>query len=61
MEEKEGTIISVSNSMLRDNASGMEHEFVNPAMISISDGNIVIYVEISTPNKTIRIIKNIKN
>lgn len=60
MQEKEGTIISVANSLLRDNASGMENEFVNPAMILISDGNIVIYVEISTPNKVIRIIKNIK-
>lgn len=61
MQEKEGTIISVANSILKDNASGMEHEFVNPAVILISDGSIVIYVEVSTPNKIIRIIKNIKN
>lgn len=60
MQEKEGTIISVANSMLRD-AGGQEREFTNPAMIQISDGNIVIYVEISTPNKVIRVIKNIKN
>lgn len=61
MQEKEGTIISVANSILRDNTSGNEHEFVNPASIFISDGNVVIYVEVTTPNKVIRVIKSVKN
>lgn len=60
MQEKEGTIISVANSLLRD-SDGLEKEFTNPAMIQISDGSVVIYVEISTPNKVIRVIKNIKH
>ena len=60
MEEREGTITSVLNSKLRDNFSGDEFEFVNPASITLTDGGIVIYISVITPRKVVRVIKEVK-
>jgi hypothetical protein len=61
MEEREATIVSASNLKLRDEQDGMEHQFINPANITLTDGAIAIYVSITTPNKVVRIIKEIKH
>lgn len=60
MEEREGTITSVLNGKLRDNFSGDEFEFVNPASVTIGDGSVVIYVSVITPRKVVRILKEVK-
>jgi len=60
MEEKEGVIIDAANGILRENGGG-EHEFVNPAQVSITNGDGVIYIQIVTPVKVIRVIKDIKH
>ena len=61
METKEGTIIDRQNDKLKDNFTGSEHKFTNPANVVIKDGDIVIYVEIVTGNdKIIRILKDVK-
>ncbi|HEY0029553.1 MAG TPA: hypothetical protein VGC65_02250 [Bacteroidia bacterium] len=61
MEEKEGVITDLANRRLRDNNGGGENlEFVNPASIVMKVGDGVVYIEITTPNKVIRVIKEIK-
>ena len=60
MEEREGTITSAVNSKLRDSINGVEYEFVNPANVTVTDNLIAIYVTINTPNKVIRVIREIK-
>jgi hypothetical protein len=61
MEEKEGVIIDAARRILRDDNGGGEHEFVNPAQVTIANGDGVIYIEIVTPVKVIRVIKDIKH
>lgn len=60
MEEREGTITSVLNGKLRDNFSGDEFDFVNPASVIIGDGSVVVYIAVITPKKVIRVIKEVK-
>jgi hypothetical protein len=59
MEEKEGVITDVAGRRLTD-SDGNTHEFVNPASVTIKNGDGVIYIEIVTPVKIIRVIKDIK-
>lgn len=59
MEEKEGVIKDLANRILTD-SDGMDRDFVNPAQVTIKNGDGVIYIEIITPNKVIRVIKDVK-
>lgn len=63
VEQGSGTIIELNQTggKLMDNVTGEILEFENPASITLIDGGVVIYVSVVTPNKVIRIIKNIKN
>lgn len=60
MEEREGTITSAANLKLRDSINGEEYSFINPANITIGDGYIAIYITINTPNKVVRVVREIK-
>jgi hypothetical protein len=61
MEEKEGVITDVTGHKLRDvNGGGDGLEFVNPGGVSIVIGDAVIYIEIPTPNRIVRVIKELK-
>jgi len=60
MEERQATITDAANSLMTDSATGTSYGYTNPASVTISNGSIVIYVAINTPNKVIRIIKDIK-
>lgn len=59
MEEKDGVITDLANRKLTD-SDGNIHEFVNPASVTIKNGDGVIYIEIVTPVKVIRVIKDIR-
>lgn len=61
MEEREATITSASLLRLKDQQTGTEYDFINPANVSITDGAIAIYVAVTTPNKVVRIVKEIKH
>ncbi len=60
--EKDGTIVDVQNSKLRDDASAEVLEFINPAHIPIEIDNKVVYLYIVAGNgKPIIILKNKKS
>lgn len=60
--EKDGTILDVQNSKLRDDASGDVLDFINPAQVPIEINNKVVYLYIVAGNgKPIIIIKNKKS
>lgn len=63
IEESTGTILLVTErgGRLMDNITGEMMDFENPANIILTDGGVIIYVTVTTPNKVIRIIKNVKN
>jgi hypothetical protein len=61
MEEKEGTILDVATRTLIEDGTEGPVEFINPAQISINKSDGVIYIQISTPNKVVRVIKEIKS
>jgi hypothetical protein len=60
MEEKEGVITDAAGHKLSENGGGQNLDFVNPASVIIKNGDGVVYVEITTPNKVIRVIKEVK-
>lgn len=65
MEVKEGIIVRTDqggvSGIVRDNFSGNEHPFDNPARVTVSDGSIVVYVEIVTGNdKIVRVVRDVK-
>lgn len=60
MEERSGTINDPSGT-LTDSYDGLTRNFVNPAQVSIIQGDSVMYISIITPNgKVINVIKDKK-
>lgn len=62
-DESIGTIIELNatGGKLMDNISGEILDFENPANVILTEGGVIVYVTVVTPNKVIRIIKNVKN